>query len=78
MLLPEEMTPDVVQDAGLDVHQNIQRHNGTKGKKGNTVYKQVIIIQCCGTGMLIPGPGSKFFPSRIQGSKRHRILDPGF
>jgi hypothetical protein len=42
--------------------------------------------QCCGSGMFIQDPRSRihpglkdprFFPYRIQGSKKHRILEPG-
>ncbi len=39
-------------------------------------YK-IALPQCCGSGMFIPDPGSDFFPSRIQGSKKHPIPDPG-
>jgi hypothetical protein len=31
-------------------------------------------LQCCGSGMFIPDPGSDFFPSRIQ---TFSIPDPG-
>ncbi len=30
-------------------------------------------LQCCGSGMFIPDPGSELFPSRIQGKKNSRI-----
>jgi len=26
----------------------------------------IFLVQCCGSGMFIPDPGSDFFPSRIQ------------
>jgi hypothetical protein len=34
-------------------------------QKGNQTYKKVSLLQCCGSGMFIPEPGSDFFSSRI-------------
>ncbi len=47
----------------------------------NRDYRVPLKNQCCGSGMFIPDPGSEFpdfYPSRIQGLKRHLIpdLDP--
>jgi hypothetical protein len=52
------------------------------GQMGLRKYERWAWRQCCGSGMFIPysGSGSLLFTHpgcRIQGSKRHRIPNPG-
>jgi hypothetical protein len=49
-----------------------KENRGIKKDAGKSYEKN----QCCGSRMFIQDPGSGFFPSWIQVSKKHRILDP--
>ncbi len=73
------LTPNLIRISIFMPSFNLIILRHAEPRRYSTVPPNSILIldgsQCCGSGMFIPDPD--FYSSRIQGTKRHRIPDPG-